>query len=65
MLGQRFVEIERLELTPPIGRQTVLRLLGPKLIDAWVSGVEALQDALDQLSPLDWWKQVRLLGQLS
>ena len=57
MLGQRLVEIERLEFTTPIGGQTVLRRLGPKLIEVWISGVEALQDALDQLSPLNRWKQ--------
>ena len=51
MLGQRLVEIERLELTAPVGGQTVLRLLAPKLIEVWISGV-ALQDSLDSLSPL-------------
>src|SRR5271166_2855084 len=65
MFGQRLVEIECLELTTPIGGQTVLRLLGPKLIEVWISGVEALQDALDQLGPLNRRKQARLLGQLS
>jgi hypothetical protein len=63
-LGQRLVEIERLEFPAPIGGQAVLRLLGPKLIEVWISRVKALEDSLDQLSPLNRWKQACLLGQL-
>ena len=63
MFGQHLVEIERLELTTPIGVQTIRRLLGPKPIEAWIGGVKALHDALDELSPLNRGEQARLLGQ--
>src|SRR6516225_7338707 len=65
MFRQCLIEIEHLELPTPIGGQTLLCLLRPKPIKVWIGGVEALQDTLDQLSPLNRGEQARLLGQLS
>lgn len=63
MLGDCLCKIQGAELAAPVGLQSVPCRLEPLSLSLWTDMIQALENCLDQLCPLEWGKLSRLDAQ--